>query len=134
LTTVYRDDGRQGRDWRRVIWSDKATFEIGKCGRIWVTQQVDEKQYTNCMRSVYRSGRFSVMIWGTIGWDYKSELVFLEKLPGRKGICSKAYLQQVIQPVVFPLFDRLGPEYIFIEDRSKIYTGNARLPQLQHGI
>ena len=33
------------------------------------------------------------MIWGAIGQDYKSELVFLEKLPERKGICSEAYLQ-----------------------------------------
>ena len=50
------------------------------------------------------------MIWGALSWDYKLELVFLEKLPGRKGICSKAYLRQVLQPVVFPLFDKLGPE------------------------
>ena len=95
---------------------------------------MDEKRCTDCMQSVYRLGRFSVMIWGAIGWDYKSELVFLEKLLDRKGICSKAYLQQVLQPVVFPLFDQLGPEYIFIEDGSKVYAGNARLLRLQHGI
>ena len=74
------------------------------------------------------------MIWGALGWDYKSELVFLEKLPGRKGICSKAYLQQVLQPIIFPLFDTLGPEYIFMEDGSKVHLGKARLPRLQHGI
>ena len=131
---AHRDDGRQGGDWRKVIWSDEATFEVGKVGRIWVTHRVDEKRCTDCMRSVYRSGRFLVMIWGAIGWDYKSELVFLEKLPDCKGICSKAYLQQVLQPVVFPLFDQLGLEYIFMEDRSKVHAENARLPRLQHGI
>ena len=131
---THRDDGKPGGDWRKVIWSDEATFEVGKCGRIWVTRRIDEKRCTNCMRSIYRSGRFSVMIWGAIGWDYKSELVFLEKLPGRKGICSKAYLQQVLQPVVFPLFDQLGPEYIFMEDGSKVHAGSARLPRLQHGV
>jgi hypothetical protein len=50
----------------------------------------------------------SVMIWGAIGWDYKSELVFIEKLLEHKGICSKVYLQEVLEPVVFPLFDILG--------------------------
>ncbi len=65
------------------------------------------------------------MIWSAISWDYKLELVFLEKLPGWKGIYSKAYLQQVLQPIVFPLFDLLGLEYIFIEDESKVYAGNA---------
>ena len=131
---AHRDDGKQGGDWRRVIWSDEAIFEVGKCGRVWVTRRVDEKRCTNCIQSVYRSGRFSVMIWGAIGWDYKSELVFMEKLPERKGICSKAYLQQVLEPVVFPLFDRLGPEYIFMEDGAKVHAGSARLPRLQHSI
>ena len=74
------------------------------------------------------------MIWGAIGWNYKSKLVFLEKLNGQKGICSKAYLQQVLEPVVFPLFENLGPEYIFMEDGAKVHVRHARLPRLQHGI
>jgi hypothetical protein len=74
------------------------------------------------------------MIWGALGWDYKSPLVFLEKLPHMKGICSKAYLQQVLEPVVFPLFDTLGPSYIFMEDGAKVHKGSARLPRLQHNI
>ena len=74
------------------------------------------------------------MIWGALGWDYKSNLVFMHKLLARKGICSKAYLQQVLDPVVFPLFARLGPEYIFMEDGAKVHAGSARLPWLSHGI
>jgi hypothetical protein len=60
--------------------------------------------------------------------------VFLKKLPNCKGICSKAYLQQVLQPVVFLLFDQLGLEYIFIEDGSKVYVRNAQLLKLQYRI
>jgi hypothetical protein len=70
------------------------------------------------------------MIWGAISEDYKSELVFIEKLPERKGICSKAYLQEVLEPVVFPLFDTLGPEYIFMEDSAKMHYGSTCLPRL----
>jgi hypothetical protein len=70
------------------------------------------------------------MIWGVIGWDYKSELVFIEKLLERRGICSKAYLQEVLEPVVFPLFDILGLEYIFMENSAKVYCGSACLPRL----
>jgi hypothetical protein len=58
----------------------------------------------------------------------------MEKLEGRKGICSKAYLTEVLQPVVFPLFNTLGPEYIFMEDSAKVHAGSARLPRLSHGI
>ncbi len=131
---AHREDGRQGGDQRKVVWSDEATFETGKSRRIWVTRRVDERRCLDYIQSIYRSGRTSVMIWGAIGWDYKSELVFIEKLLQRKGICSRTYLEQVLQPIVFPLFNKLGPEYIFIEDRAKVYKGDARLLRLQHGI
>jgi hypothetical protein len=70
------------------------------------------------------------MIWGVISWDYKSELVFIEKLPERKGICSKVYLQEILEPVVFPLFNILGLEYIFMENNTKIYYRSIYLLRL----
>ena len=74
------------------------------------------------------------MIWGAIGWDYKSPLVFLKKEEGCKGVNSRAYRDQVLEQVVFPLFDDLGPEYIFMEDGAKVHKGHARLAKLQHNI
>jgi len=59
---AFRQDGRVRGDWKKVIWSDEATFETGKSGRIWVTRHVDEKRCTNCIWSIYRSERVSVMI------------------------------------------------------------------------
>jgi hypothetical protein len=70
------------------------------------------------------------MIWGAIGWDYKLELVFIEKLPERRGICLKVYLQEVLEPIIFLLFDILGLEYIFIEDSTKVHYRSARLLRL----
>jgi hypothetical protein len=100
-TSDYAASRLGGGDWRKVVWSDECSWELGKNGRVWVTRRVDEHRCLDCIWSVYRSGRVTVMVWGAIGWDWKSPLVFLEKLPGRKGICSKAYLQQVLQPIVF---------------------------------
>ena len=57
-----------GGDWRKVIWSDECTFELGKAGRILVTRRIDEKKCLDCIKSIYRSERVSVMIWGAIGW------------------------------------------------------------------
>jgi hypothetical protein len=78
------------KDWAQVLWSDKATFETGKRGRIHVTRCPDEKKCNMCIKLVYRSGRASVMIWGAISWDWKSPLVFLEEEEHMKGICSHA--------------------------------------------
>lgn len=60
--------------------------------------------------------------------------MFLEKEEDSKGITSKAYLHQVLESIVFSKFDKLGPEYIFIEDGSKVHLGYARLARLEHGI
>jgi hypothetical protein len=125
----------RGGDWRKVVWSDECTFETGKIGRVWITRRADERRCPSCIKSVYRSGRTSLMIWGAIGWTWKSKLVFLDKLEGHKGICSQAYLEQVLQPVVFPYFDTVDKEeYIFMEDGAKIHKGKARLPRLQASI
>jgi hypothetical protein len=45
------------------------------------------------------------MIWGALGWDWKSPLVFLEKEPRHKGVTSRVYKTQVLEPIVAPLFD-----------------------------
>jgi hypothetical protein len=82
---------REGGDWRKVIRSDECIFELGKNGRVWVTRRVDEKRCSDYIRSTYRSRRVSIMIWGAIGWDYKSPLVFLEKEEEAKGVNSQAY-------------------------------------------
>jgi hypothetical protein len=78
------------------------------------------------------------MVWRALEWDWKSTLVFLEKLEGKRGICSKAYLAQVLEAVIFPHFDSLSEEeqedFIFMEDGAKVYVVHARLPKLNQGI
>ena len=95
-----------------------------------MTHRVDKKRCLDCIKSTYRSGRVSVMIWGAIGWDYKSLLVFLEREEGAKGVNFQAYQDQVFEPIIFPLFDQLRTDYIFIEDGNKIYKGHTRLAKL----
>lgn len=114
-----------------MAWSDEATFETGKRGKMYVTRRPEEKNCQTCIQSVYRSRRVSVMVWAAIGWDWKTELVFLEKKPGRKGVCSTAYTEQVLEVVIKPYYNSLSAQakekFIFIEDRSKVHIGKARL-------
>jgi hypothetical protein len=78
------------------------------------------------------------MIWGALGWDWKSPLVFLTKEAGKKGICSTAYTNQVLDGVIGPLYDSLTEaqkkEFIYMEDGAKVHQGKARLWRLQKGI
>ena len=78
------------------------------------------------------------MVWGVMGWDWKSLLIFLVKEPGMKGICSIVYLKQVLEPMVFPWLDSLTAkqkeEFFFMEDGAKIYARKAKLPRKLRGL
>ena len=56
--------------------------------------------------------------------------MFLEHKPEDKGITSKAYLCQVLEPVIFPLFNDLGPEYYYMEDGLGVHKQFARIAKL----
>jgi hypothetical protein len=60
------------------------------------------------------------------------------KEPSKKGICSTAYTNQVLNKVISPYYDSLTPaqqeEFIFMEDGAKVHQGQARLWRLNHGI
>ena len=91
-----------------------------------LTFYLGERYYDDCMQSVYRSGRTSFMIWGAIGWGYKSLLIFLFKKHGKRGINSKDYAEQVLKAIVRPFLAALEEENtIFIEDGASIYNGAA---------
>jgi hypothetical protein len=61
-------------------------------------------------------------------------LVFIKKFLKQKDIYFRIYLEQVLEPIVFLLFEIFGSDYIYIENRFKIYKEKARLPRLEHGI
>jgi hypothetical protein len=111
--------------WKHVSWSNKATFETGKRGKIWVTRRLEEKNCQDYIQSVYRSGRVSVMVWAAIGWNWKSKLVFLERKEEKRGICSTAYIEQVLEAIIGPYYASLSLEeqekFIFMEDGAKVH-------------
>ena len=78
------------------------------------------------------------MVWGGLGWDYKTPLVFLIREEGKRGIYSTIYLNQVLEAVVFPYYNSLKGakkrDFIFMEDRAKVHKGKARLLKLEKGI
>jgi hypothetical protein len=78
------------------------------------------------------------MVWAAIGWDWKSDLIFLEREPGKKGICSTVYTNQVLEAVIGPCYALLSPgqqeKFIFIEDGAKVHMGAVRVWRLNHGV
>jgi len=65
-------------DWRKVVWTDESSFEIGKNYRkvrVWRTKS--EKYSNSCIAPSFKSGRTSVMVWGAFSGSSMSNLVVI---------------------------------------------------------
>jgi transposase len=73
------------QQWKNVIWTDEATFEIGKKFRqirVWCSTK--ETYELDCFVPSFKNGRTSVMIWGAFYNNLRSSLAFM--IPGRRTV------------------------------------------------
>lgn len=65
-------------DWSLVMWTDEASFEVGKmsrCIRVW--RSIYDRYAWDCLAPSFKSGRTSIMIWGAFTSSSKSCLVLV---------------------------------------------------------
>ena len=138
--------------WKRLRFSDESTFYTGKYKKDQILRKADERYCLDCIQTHFRSGRTSFLVWGMVGWGYKSKLVFLQNLSGaRGGMTKEDYIKQVLLPVVSPYFQEsnyISPyertehslharefgEILFQEDRNRAHGlgfGKRNLSQLK---
>jgi hypothetical protein len=117
--------------WSKVIWTDECSFVTGERDRLFITRRKGERYHKDCIQSVYRSGRTSFMVWGAIGYGWKSKLIFLDKCTdpeskgqGQRGINSFDYGDQIL-PYLKRALAELGEEHILMEDGAKVHQGYA---------
>lgn len=97
----------EGRDWKTVIWTDEASFELGKrIGQCRVTRRINEDLCLENIQPTFRSGRKSFMVWACIAHCRKGPLIRLDlesepvDQPGMKmgkGLNGAKYAAQVIR-------------------------------------
>lgn len=112
-------------EWGEVIWTDESRFEVGfHGGTCWVYRAIDEVDKEECLLPSFKSGRTSIMIWGSIQLGHKGPMVILP----RGGLKGKEYVKFVIEPALNPFYQsryRATQETIVVEDgapshRSKV--------------
>jgi hypothetical protein len=61
------------------------------------------------------------MVWGALGYDFKSDLVIIETRPGKRGMGAKDYEEQILWPHLGPLFAEARakrPDTFAVEDNA----------------
>ena len=78
----------QNSSWKNVVFSDESMFILGRHKK-WVW--VDKQHITQQVLTLNRHHPPQVMIWGSIGWNFKSSLVFIDG-----SIDANTYIEKII--------------------------------------
>lgn len=74
-----------------------------------------------CIHEMDRFGGPSVMIWGGISLQVKTELVFFNE----GTVTAHRYIERVIRPHVIPFAQQVGPGFILMQDNARVHTARA---------
>ena len=108
-------------EWKRVIWTDEASFELGKNSReIRVWRKSDEVWNADCLAPTFKSGRVSLMVWGCMVHGRLGPLVILPvgKMNGEK------YVQLILDEPLWEFYSDIMEERgsaLLMEDGAPIH-------------
>lgn len=109
-------------DWSLVLFSDESRFCLtGSDRRVRVWRRPGERYAQACIAERLPFGGGSVMAWGGISFDARTELVFIEN----GTLNAHRYLQQVLEDHVVPFMATLGDDATFMHDNARPHTARV---------
>lgn len=114
------------QNWRRIWFSDESRFLLQRHdGRQRLYRRRHKRFAPICVRQVDRFGGESVMVWGTISYNQKSDLVIV---PG--NLTAQRYINHVLELHLLPIIDQ--QTQIFQRDNARPHTARATMNFLQN--
>ena len=106
-------------NWRRIWFSDESRFLLERRdGRQRVYRRRRERFAPNCVRQGDRYGGGSVMVWGAMSYNGRSELVVVQG-----NLTANRYIDQILRPHLLPILNR--QREIFQHDNARPHTARA---------
>ena len=114
--------------WQAVVFSDESSFTQFSCsGHVWVCRSPDQEFWMNQLQPTVKHGGFSIMVWGAIWHDGKSELVVCE------GRINSAKYIKILKEGLLPIFTSAHVNknhHLFMEDGVPCHS--AKTTQAWH--
>jgi transposase len=118
-------------DWNKVIWTDESIVERGEIKhKRYVWRSPGEQDDDDKIIGTYKSGRFTVGIWGAIDMHAKLGMKILH-LPGTRtknkvvvdkgGFTAQRYIDQILEPLAKTIYTRKqlkDGDAIWMEDNA----------------
>lgn len=109
-------------NWRNVLFTDESKvkfFSDDRRVRVW--RREGERFSEPCIHGTDRFGGPNVMVWAGISLLGKTELVILEE----GSVTAARYVERVIRPHVIPFSQRVGENFIFMQDNARAHTARS---------
>ncbi len=118
------------------MWSDECSFNTFRDITKWVICTKEERYHSACCESVFKSNSTSIPIWGAIGYNWKSSLMFLKEHEKKREITMKNYKKQIIEAVVRPAFEHEWGQKdgLFQKDNASIHDIKSELRVLKQEL
>ena len=106
-------------NWQLIWFSDESRFLLERRdGRQRVYRRRRERFAPNCVRQVDRYGGGSVMVWGAMSYNGRSDLVVVQG-----NLTANRYIDQILRPHLLPILNR--QREIFQHDNARSHTAHA---------
>ena len=105
-------------EWKRIVWSDECHVESDNRGRVRVWRKSNEKYHESCLVGTIKSGRFSVTVWGCIGWNGVGPIRIID------GRLNAAKYVELLSDVKEELEKKFGKSYYFQDDNAPIHRAS----------
>ncbi len=101
--------------WKKVVWSDECNIENNNNQQAMVWRRQCEEFIPECMVGTVKSGRFSIGIWGCIGWNGIGPLRVYE------GCMSSEKYIELMEDVMPEIEEKFGENIIFQDDNASCH-------------
>lgn len=103
--------------WNEIVFTDESRFHVShNDGRVRVYRRRNERFADACVVQNNRFGGGSLMIWGGIQGNRKTDLVFVQG-----NLNAQGYINQVLRPVAVPFINANGPATL-MHDNARPHT------------
>lgn len=105
--------------WKRVLWTDESRFALDfHDGRVRVRRLRSERFHPSCIAQHDRYGGGSIMIWGGIWYDGKTEAVLVHGT-----LNGERYVNEIVIPHVVPC--AAAHALVLQQDNARPHTSNV---------
>lgn len=113
-------------EWKNILFTDESRFSLDfNDGRLRVRRLPNERFNEQCIVEHDRFGRGSVMVWGGITWNGRTDLV---RING--NLTSQRYVDEVLIPTVIP-FIRRNQNTVLQQDNARPHSARNTVIALQ---